>query len=288
MERMLKHKKRLILIAVLLVSIGGIILSLFYHHTHTEKEMKLATAVETKHLPDNNKEDNDNDKKNNEKINNDMGAAAETERTPLPQETSEDSKFVTENKEATEIVKDDVVLTEKPEKNADKKSDEYLLTLKKTKEQKKKKETKYVEKQKEIKIAKQSASPMKGGAVTLSQEERDLLERLVQAEAGGESYEGKLAVATVVVNRVKHTSFPNTIKGVINQPGQFCPVRTGSINKMTASEDTKKAVRQVVDEGYRSFGSKVCYFMNPKTATSDWMKKSKTFVVQIGNHHFYQ
>lgn len=114
-----------------------------------------------------------------------------------------------------------------------------------------------------------------------------MLERLVEAEAGGEPYEGKLAVATVVINRLNSKEFPNTIHGAIYQKNQFSPVANGSIN-CKASAESKRAVRQVVDEGYRSFGPEVVYFLNPDIATSEWIINNRTFVKAIGNHHFYK
>ena len=66
-----------------------------------------------------------------------------------------------------------------------------------------------------------------GGTVTSNASDLAMLAALVEFEAGGESYEGQLAVASVVVNRVKSGSFPNSISGVIYQGGQFSPVASG-------------------------------------------------------------
>ena len=66
-----------------------------------------------------------------------------------------------------------------------------------------------------------------GGAVASNASDLAMLAALVECEAGGESYEGQLAVASVVVNRVKSGSFPNTVSGVIYQGGQFTPVASG-------------------------------------------------------------
>jgi len=116
--------------------------------------------------------------------------------------------------------------------------------------------------------------------------ERELLARLVHAEAKGEPYAGKVAVATVVLNRVDHASFPNTIKGVIYQRSSghyaFTPVQTGSINQAANSE-----AYRAVDEAlaFRGLGSGSLYFYNPKTAKSNWIR-SKQVTVVIGNHVF--
>ena len=71
------------------------------------------------------------------------------------------------------------------------------------------------------------AAPSGGGNVTANASDLAMLAAIVECEAGGESYEGQLAVASVVVNRVKSGSFPNTISGVIYQSGQFSPVASG-------------------------------------------------------------
>lgn len=79
-----------------------------------------------------------------------------------------------------------------------------------------------------------------------SREELDLLERLVECEAGCEPYSGKVAVANVVFNRIKSDKFPNSITDVIYQKNQFEPVVTGMIDNRTASEEVKKAVHEAI------------------------------------------
>lgn len=121
-------------------------------------------------------------------------------------------------------------------------------------------------------------------AITAS--EMDLLARLVHAEAKGEPYAGKVAVATVVLNRVDHPSFPNTIKEVIysKEGGHyaFTPVANGTINQ-PADESAKRAVREAL--AFRGQGQGSLYFYNPKTSTSKWIL-SKKVTITIGNHRF--
>ena len=74
--------------------------------------------------------------------------------------------------------------------------------------------------------------------------ERNLLERLVECEAGAETMQGKIAVANVVLNRVKSKEFPNSISKVIYQKNQFEPVVTGIINSKTPSQDSIEAVKR--------------------------------------------
>ena len=123
-------------------------------------------------------------------------------------------------------------------------------------------------------------------AVSISASEKDLLARLVEAEAKGESYEGKVGVATVVLNRVDSPKFPDTVTGVIKQvvgkAYAFSPVQNGSINK-PASEDSKKAVEQALTRKDRLYDS--IYFYNPKTATDNWI--SSRAVIKTIDHHVF-
>jgi len=122
--------------------------------------------------------------------------------------------------------------------------------------------------------------------LNLSNGERDLLNRLVEAEAKGESYEGKVAVATVVINRVKSSQFPDTVSGVINEvvgsAYAFSPVQNGEINK-PASEEAKQAVEEALTSEDVLNGS--IYFYNPDIATDEWIR-TREIVATIGNHVF--
>jgi N-acetylmuramoyl-L-alanine amidase len=122
---------------------------------------------------------------------------------------------------------------------------------------------------------------------SISAADRDLLARLVYAEAKGESYAGKVAVATVVLNRVDHPDFPNTIKGVIYERSAgghyaFTPVQNGAINQ-AADAASKKAVTEAL--AFRGKGQGSIYFYNPRTAKSDWIL-SREVTITIGNHRF--
>ena len=123
-------------------------------------------------------------------------------------------------------------------------------------------------------------------AVSISNEEKDLMARLVEAEAKGEPYEGKLAVATVVLNRVDSPQFPDTVTGVIKQVVGHCyaftPVQNGEINNQ-ASDESKRAVEEALTRKDRLNNS--LYFYNPEIATDDWIE-SRTVVKTIGNHVF--
>ena len=117
---------------------------------------------------------------------------------------------------------------------------------------------------------------------TNSSTDLNLLARLVYGEARGEPYTGQVAVAAVVLNRVKSSSFPNTIAGVIYQSGAFDVVRDGQIN-MTPNSTAIKAAQDAINGWDPSYGA--IYYFNPNTATSKWIW-SRPMTVTIGNHRF--
>jgi N-acetylmuramoyl-L-alanine amidase len=124
-------------------------------------------------------------------------------------------------------------------------------------------------------------------AFNTSAYEKDLLARLVRAEAQGEPYAGKVAVAVTVLNRVDHEGFPNNIHDVIYQVAngyyQFTPVANGEINR-PADAESIKAVEEALSFD-RSQGAGSLFFYNPSTATSRWLDSRPTTLV-IGNHVF--
>jgi N-acetylmuramoyl-L-alanine amidase len=116
----------------------------------------------------------------------------------------------------------------------------------------------------------------------IKEEEKKLLARLVQAEAEGEPFEGKVAVADVVLNRVEHEQFPDSVKEVIYQRNAFEPVQNGSINEPASNEAIKAVEKALVDQ---EKNEELLYFYNPDTATSEWIF-SREVVKKIGNHSF--
>lgn len=119
-------------------------------------------------------------------------------------------------------------------------------------------------------------------AASGSESEIYLLARLVHGEARGEPYIGKVAVAAVVLNRVKSASFPNTISGVIYQAGAFDCVADGQIN-LTPDSDSIRAARDAMN-GWDPSGGCI-YYYNPSTATSSWIW-SREVRLTIGAHAF--
>lgn len=112
----------------------------------------------------------------------------------------------------------------------------------------------------------------------------NLLARVISGEARGESYTGQVAIAAVVLNRVKHSSFPSSIAGVVYQPGAFTAVSDGQINVPIASNSTVYKACQDAMNGWDPTGGAIYYF-NPDTATNKWIW-SRTFIKQIGKHRF--
>ena len=131
-------------------------------------------------------------------------------------------------------------------------------------------------------ISSASAGTSQSSGSNYSDSDVNLLARLVYGEARGESYTGQIAVASVVLNRVKSSSFPNTIAGVIYQPYAFTAVSDGQIN-LTPDARAISAAKEAMN-GYDPTGGAI-YYYNPSTATSAWIFSRKT-TVQIGQHVF--
>ena len=110
----------------------------------------------------------------------------------------------------------------------------------------------------------------------------NLLSRVVYGEARGESYTGQVAVAAVVLNRVKSSSFPNTISGVVYQSGAFDCVSDGQIN-LTPDATARKAAQDAINGWDPTYGA--IYYFNPATATNKWIW-SRPMTVTIGKHRF--
>ena len=110
----------------------------------------------------------------------------------------------------------------------------------------------------------------------------NLLSRIIYGEARGEPYAGQVAVGAVVLNRVKSSSFPNTIAGVIYQSGAFDAVSDGQIN-LQPDATAKKAAQDALNGWDPTYGA--IYYFNPNTATNKWIW-SRPMTVTIGNHRF--
>lgn len=109
-----------------------------------------------------------------------------------------------------------------------------------------------------------------------------LLARIISAEARGESYLGQVAVGAVILNRVEHPSFPDTISGVIYQNGAFSCLYDGQFYAAISSS-AYTAARDALN-GLDPSGGAI-YYYNPKTATNKWIR-SRPVITTIGNHVF--
>lgn len=121
-----------------------------------------------------------------------------------------------------------------------------------------------------------------GNTMGLSENDLKIMANAVYGESRGEPFEGQVAVAAVILNRVKSPSFPKTPSGVIFQPGAFTAVADGQIY-LEPNEQARKAVQQALN-GWDPSGGCIYYF-NPKTATSKWIW-SRPQVKTIGQHIF--
>ena len=127
-----------------------------------------------------------------------------------------------------------------------------------------------------------SSSSNSSTSTTANSSNVNLLARLVHGEARGEPYTGQVAVAAVVLNRVKSSNFPNTISGVIYQSGAFTAVSDGQIN-LTPNSTSTKAAQDALNGWDPSYGA--IYYFNPSTATNKWIW-SRPVTVTIGKHRF--
>jgi len=111
-----------------------------------------------------------------------------------------------------------------------------------------------------------------------------LIARAINGEARGESYEGQVAVGAVILNRVENPKFPNTLAGVIYQPGAFTAVSDGQINvPIDPNSSVVKAARDAMNGWDPTNGC--IYYWNPATATSKWIW-SRQIIKKIGKHNF--
>jgi len=112
--------------------------------------------------------------------------------------------------------------------------------------------------------------------------ELDLLARIISAEARGEPYEGQVAVGAVIMNRIEHPSFPNTLSGVIYQPGAFSCLYDGGVNAAVA-DSAYQAAREAINGSDPTGGA--IYYYNPVKSTNQWIF-SRPVITVIGEHRF--
>ena len=124
-----------------------------------------------------------------------------------------------------------------------------------------------------------ASSGVSGGYSTA---DMDLLARIISAEARGEPYSGQVAVGAVILNRIEHPSFPNTLSGVIYQPGAFSCLTDGQVNE-PVSDSAKRAASDAINGWDPSSGA--IYYYNPAKTTNKFMW-SRPVITVIGSHKF--
>ncbi len=125
------------------------------------------------------------------------------------------------------------------------------------------------------------------GNTGIDQDDLYWLARIISAESRGESMAGKIAVGTVVMNRVKSSMYPDTIYGVIfdrKHGVQFTPASNGTIYNEPTAESVEAARRVLAGE---RTDSRILFFVNEKLAPGNWVSKNRTYIMTIGNHKFY-
>lgn len=129
--------------------------------------------------------------------------------------------------------------------------------------------------------------------IQLSKKDKDVLLRIVEAEATGEDVAGKMLVANVILNRVNSEKFPDSVEAVVFQRSgrkyQFSPIRDGRYYKVQISDTTEEAVERVLYGEDESKGA--LYFMSRRQASKGnvrWFDRSLTFLLEYGTHEFYK
>lgn len=120
-------------------------------------------------------------------------------------------------------------------------------------------------------------------AISVLSADHTLLARLISGEAAGEPFTGQVGVGAVILNRVKHPQFPNSVAAVVYQPGAFESVENGHIWEKAPSRENYKAAVQALSGWDPTYGS--LYFWNPYKRVSPWIW-SRSIITQIGQHVF--
>jgi N-acetylmuramoyl-L-alanine amidase len=110
------------------------------------------------------------------------------------------------------------------------------------------------------------------------------LSHIIHAEAGNQSIVGQICVGNVVLNRVRDSRFPDTVRDVIFSPNQFCPVRSGSI--WCEPDEEAVIAAKLCLEGV-NFAGQSTYFVNPVTGSTRWFRENLTYAMSVGEHDFY-
>ncbi|MCG7377550.1 cell wall hydrolase [Paenibacillus sp. ACRSA] len=137
------------------------------------------------------------------------------------------------------------------------------------------------------KLLNQADSKLATWSCSVSDKDVLLLQKIVMAEAEGEPYEGKVAVANVVLNRLRSANFPDSIYKVIYQKSQFSPVANGRLKRVVPNEDSIKAVNAALN-GKKEVADDTYYFLSLTLADDLTVARSQKKVKTIGHHTFYK
>lgn len=211
-----------------------------------------------------------------------LAKAAET-----PESQGETNESGSKNTEIKSKSKPDNAEKVEPKPKETPKQEKPTKKMEETKSEKKDVKPSNKETEKEIPVEVKEESAEKDKKHTVTDKELDILEKIVMAEAGVEPYEGKIAVVNVIFNRIRSSSYPNTIEGVVFQKGQFTPAGNGRIWKMEPSDSVKKAVQEALN-GKKVVNDNVLFFLNPDIAKDQTIPKTRTYVKRIGTHSFYK
>lgn len=129
-----------------------------------------------------------------------------------------------------------------------------------------------------------SGTPIQSGDEFYNAETLFWLSRIIYAESGNQSLEGRMAVGNVVMNRVKNPKYPNTVEGVLAQKNQFTTYNGGALANRKPNEGSVIAAKLVMDGGEVPQVAGALYF---DSASGSWASRNRTFAGQIGNHRFY-
>lgn len=221
----------------------------------------------------------------------DWAELAKQEADTLQQEAEEKRK-TEERKAELEILKKAEEARKREAAQREKAAKEKAAKEKAAKEAAEKERLKQEQEEKERKereAQEAREAELKKYAVQVSQEDKQVLQRIVEAEATGQSVEGKLLVANVILNRVKSSTFPNTVQKVVFQKGQFSPISDGRYYSVSVSQTTVDAVERALKGEDRSYGA--LYFMARKRSTQSnirWFDNNLTLVCSYGGHEFFK
>lgn len=125
-------------------------------------------------------------------------------------------------------------------------------------------------------------SSSSSSSASVSNSDLELLARIISAEARGEPYIGQVAVGAVVLNRVESSSFPDSISGVVYQPGAFTAITDGQINE-AVTDSARRAAREALNGSDPTGGA--LYYYNPDKTSNQWIR-SRPVITRIGAHLF--